>query len=80
MPTLTIKNIPDELYRQLKKTAEQHRRSLNSEVIVCLERSLQKPRSDVGSMLARVRELRTKTLRPLLNDRRLSAARNIGRL
>jgi len=79
MATLTIKNIPDELYRQLKKTAEQHRRSLNSEVIVCLERSLQRSRSDAASILARVRELRTKSLRPLLNDRRLSAAKNIGR-
>ena len=80
MATLTIKNIPDELYRQLKKTAEQHRRSLNREVIVCLERSLQNSRSDVGSLLARVRELRTKSLRPLLNDKRLTAAKNIGRL
>jgi antitoxin FitA len=80
MATLTIKNIPDELYRQLKKTAEQHRRSLNREVIVCLERSLQNSRSDVGSLLLRVRELRTKSLRPLLNDKRLTAAKNIGRL
>jgi antitoxin FitA len=79
MPTLTIKNIPDELYRQLKRTAEQHRRSLNSEVIVCLEHSLQRPRSNASSILARARELRTRTLRPLLNDKRLSAARNIGR-
>ena len=79
MPTLTIKNIPDELYRQLKRTAEQHRRSLNSEVIVCLEHSLQRSRSNASSILARARELRTRTLRPLLNDKRLSAARNIGR-
>jgi hypothetical protein len=67
------------LYRQLKKTAEQHRRSLNSEVIVCLERSLQRTGSDARSILARARDLRSRTLRPLLNDKRLSAARNIGR-
>ncbi len=79
MATLTIKNIPDELYRELKRTAEQHRRSLNSEVIVCLERSLQRAGSDASSILARARELRTRTLRPLLNDRRLSVARSIGR-
>ena len=40
MPSLTIKNIPDELYVELKHTAEQHHRSINSEVIVCLEQSL----------------------------------------
>ena len=41
MATITLKNIPDEIYSQLKKTAQRHRRSLNSEIIVCLERSLQ---------------------------------------
>ena len=40
MPALTIKNIPDEIYQQLKRNAELHRRSLNSEVIVCLESAL----------------------------------------
>jgi plasmid stability protein len=79
MATLTIKNIPDELYRELKRTAGQHRRSLNSEVIVCLERSLQIAGSDASSILARARELRVRTVRPLLNDRRLSVARSIGR-
>jgi len=34
MPTtLTLKNIPDELYGRLKQAAEVHHRSLNSEVI-----------------------------------------------
>jgi len=79
MATLTIKNIPDGLYRELKRTAEQHLRSLNSQVIVCLELSLQRARSDASSILARARQLRTRTLRPLLNNRRLSRARNIGR-
>ena len=38
MPTsLTLKNVPDEVYAQLKAAAELHRRSLNSEAIVCLE-------------------------------------------
>ncbi|MDQ3254247.1 MAG: Arc family DNA-binding protein, partial [Acidobacteriota bacterium] len=34
MATLTIKNLPDDLYQQLKRTAAQHRRSINSEVII----------------------------------------------
>ncbi|MCQ8103334.1 Arc family DNA-binding protein, partial [Methylomonas sp. SURF-2] len=40
MPALTIKNIPDSLYEQLKSAAELHRRSINSEVLVCLEKVL----------------------------------------
>jgi len=40
MPTLTIKNIPEDLYTQLKRHAEINRRSLNSEVILCIERAI----------------------------------------
>ncbi|PWQ93999.1 DNA-binding protein [Leucothrix arctica] len=40
MPTITIKNIPEELYEALKSTAENHHRSINSEVIIRLEQAL----------------------------------------
>lgn len=56
--TLTLKNIPDELYRRLKAAAETHRRSLNSEVLVCLESVLLPQRIPVEDRLARARELR----------------------
>ena len=49
MPTtLTLKNIPDEVYDRLKAPAEAHRRSLNSEAIVCLESVLLPRRVDAG--------------------------------
>ena len=79
MATLTIKNVPDDLYQELKRTAEHHRRSLNSQVIVCLERSLQISKREADSLLARARELRRKTARPLLSDRQLSTAKNLVR-
>ena len=56
--TLTLKNIPDEVYEQLKATAERHRRSLNSEAIVCLETVLLPGRMMPGERLARARRLR----------------------
>jgi plasmid stability protein len=40
MITITIKGIPKETHRELKKLAAAHRRSLNSEVIWVLESSL----------------------------------------
>jgi len=40
MASLTIKNIPDNLYEQLKQAAYIHHRSINSELIVCLEKAL----------------------------------------
>ena len=59
MPTtLTLKNVPDEVYERLKASAEMHRRSLNSEAIVCLESVLVPGRVSVGERLARARALR----------------------
>lgn len=59
MPTtLTLKNIPDEVYKRLKASAEAHRRSLNSEAIVCLESVLLPERVEPGERLARARALR----------------------
>jgi plasmid stability protein len=56
--TLTLKNIPDEVYSRLKDAAEMHRRSLNSEAIVCLEMVLVPNRVTPGERLARARRLR----------------------
>ncbi|MCP5120228.1 MAG: DNA-binding protein [bacterium] len=39
MPTLTIRNIPEELLDDLRRLAKQERRSLNAQVIKCLELS-----------------------------------------
>ena len=59
MPTtLTLKNIPDAVYERLKASAEMHRRSLNSEAIVCLESVLLPGRIDPAQRLARARALR----------------------
>jgi plasmid stability protein len=59
MPTtLTLKNIPDAVYERLKASAGLHRRSLNSEAIVCLEAVLAPARLDPAERLARARALR----------------------
>lgn len=59
MPTtLTLKNIPDVVYDRLKLSAEAHRRSMNSEAIVCLEAVLLPTRVTPAERLARARELR----------------------
>lgn len=59
MPTnLTLKNIPDGVYERLKASAERHRRSLNSEAIVCLESVLLPSKISTSERLARARALR----------------------
>ena len=64
MPTtLTLKNIPDTVYERLKISAEAHRRSLNSEAIVCLEAVLLPAKLTPNERLARVRTLRNALLK-----------------
>lgn len=59
MPTtLTLKNIPDAVYDRLKLAAEMHRRSLNSEAIVCLEAVLLPTKMTPSERIARARALR----------------------
>jgi plasmid stability protein len=40
MPTLVLCNVPEDLYRRLKETAAQHRRSMTQEAIVSLQTAL----------------------------------------
>ena len=60
MTTITIKNIPDELYEQLKKSAKTHRRSINSELIQCLEMVLNPVRPSPELHLERFRSIRSR--------------------
>jgi plasmid stability protein len=60
MPTnLTLKGVPDEVYAQLKRSADLHRRSLNSEAIAQLEDALMPRRLSAAERLARARDLRS---------------------
>jgi plasmid stability protein len=77
MATLTIKNIPNRLYGRLKQNAKGHRRSLNSEAIVCLEGSLMSRAVDPEELLARVRAHRPRKV--FVRDKDLRAAKSWGR-
>ena len=79
MPTLTIKGLPDPLYRRLKQQAEAHRRSLNGEIIVCLERAVGASHSDPKTWLAQAQRLRSRIRVRPLTDRQLRSARQAGR-
>lgn len=80
MPTtLTLKNIPDALYDRLKLAAEAHRRSLNGEVIVCLESVLLPARATPGERLARARELRAALPLGTFSAADIAAAKREGR-
>jgi plasmid stability protein len=79
MPVLTIKSIPDRLYRSLKQRAAAHRRSLNSEILVCLEQAVAAEAANPRAVLARADALRQRIRAPRLTDARLRAAKAAGR-
>jgi plasmid stability protein len=80
MPTtLTLKNIPDDVYERLKASAEAHRRSLNSEAIVCLESVLLPARTEPAERLARARALRAGLPRGKFKARDIDAMKREGR-
>ena len=79
MATLTIKNVPDPLVRRLKARATLHRRSLNGEVIACLEALVQAAPVDPEALLARAREVRRAPADGRLTDRTLKRLKSTGR-
>lgn len=59
MPTtITLKGIPDDVYAQLRSSAEANRRSLNSEAIACLETLLLPKKTTALEHVARARDNR----------------------
>lgn len=60
MPTLTLKGIPEELRKRLKEQAERHRRSMNSEAIMILERALMPTRPSAEEAIAKAEALNRK--------------------
>lgn len=81
MATLTIKNIPDTLYQELKQQAMSNHRSLNKEAIVSLERSVHKMVNSSQVILSKARALRIKENSTIqLTDDIINTAKERGRL
>jgi plasmid stability protein len=79
MATLTIKNIPDELYEQLKASAAVNRRSINNEVLILIERAVRSSRPSSREIAAQARELRKLTAHHHLTEEKLEEWKNQGR-
>lgn len=77
--TLTLKNIPDAVYERLKASATAHRRSLNSEAIVCLESVLLPGSIDPRERIARARALRDMLPKARFKTRDIDTFKREGR-
>lgn len=78
MATVTVKDLPEKLHRQLKARALRHRRSLNSEIIEVLETATTSRKVDPDSLLTRAAALRIR-VGGRLTDTDLAAFRRAGR-
>ena len=79
MPNITVKNIPDELYERLKESAQAHRRSINSEILVCIEQAVYSQRLAPEAFLERARLLRQKTAAHSVSDEEFTQTKEAGR-
>jgi plasmid stability protein len=77
--SLTLKNIPDEVYARLKQAAGQHRRSLNSEAIVCLEAQLLPAAVNPSERLENIRKLRASLATPAFLPEDIDMLKREGR-
>ncbi len=61
MVTVTIKNIPEEVYERIKTQAKVNHRSINGEILSILEQAISLPPIDVQATLERARKVRELT-------------------
>ncbi len=58
MPTLHVRNVPEELYEQIRQQAAARNRSISAEVIVLLQRALVESEREQSEVLAGIRRRR----------------------
>ncbi len=79
MPAITVKNIPDALYENLKFAAQVNHRSINSEIIACLEKELMIEKVSTKQRIENARHLRTKFKRESIHANDIESLINEGR-
>jgi len=78
MNNITVKNIPDKIHKRLKERSKHTHRSINSEIIACLEEVLLDNKKEVEEILTRSEEIRSRlNFEISLTD--LEEAKNSGR-
>jgi plasmid stability protein len=78
MATITIKNIPDDIYELLKETAKANHRSINNEVILAIKMAVMRRPINVQANLERARQIR-ESIAYYITDEELTKFKNEGR-
>jgi hypothetical protein len=78
VPTITVKNIPPDLYALVKEAAAANRRSISSEVLTYIEQGVRGRKVNPEAVLSRARELRQRTRRHPMTDAEFRRAKRAG--
>lgn len=79
MAAITLKNIPDSLYRQIKKSAKDNFRSMNNEMLFRLKLALEAKSINPEKLISRIEKFQKRLVMKELTDELLSTAKNEGR-
>ena len=79
MVAITVKNIPADVYEQVKKRAKANHRSINNELITILEQSVMPRPIDVAETLERTRRVRELTAHYAITDDEITRMKAEGR-
>lgn len=79
MASITVKNIPEDIYDRLKQSAKANRRSINGEIIVIIEDAVKSRKIAPEVLLVRARQLREKTADYTITDDEFTLAKQAGR-
>ncbi len=79
MVTVTIKNIPEQIYERIKAQAKINHRSINGEILSILEQAISIPPIDVKTTLERTRKIRELTAHYMITDEEMSKWKKEGR-
>jgi len=79
MVTVTIKNIPEEVYERIKTQAKVNHRSINGEILSILEQAISLAPIDVQTTLERARKVRELTAHYTITASEIEKMINEGR-
>jgi antitoxin FitA len=79
MATITIKNIPDDIYELLKEKAKSNNRSINSEAIIAIKLAVASRPIDVQAAIQRARKIQELTAHYRITDQEITKFKNEGR-
>jgi plasmid stability protein len=79
MPTITLKNVPEDVHAALKQQAKRHKRSLNQEAIMCIDLALGHGSRSPEALLDEIRKLRSHASLKRVSLKWIDDARRRGR-